>query len=382
MSAPWNTLRECADWIITPSGNQLILKNYAYIEWTDVMEGVDENIRTHRTALEVRMVQDRDVIVESGAVPIQLEDPRVIITRVVYVPGPNFQGDRRLEMDYTTVFPCPITPVFQSVSFALATTDPNTFSLINSTIDASEIGNGVSFAPGSAGEQTSSSVETCAAGQRYYTVTGTIYINLADPDQCYADGTYYFTFGDFAGPATYPLQVTIEDGFNFCAADTLQAGITATLETIGSGPWSVGDKVSFQGNITTTGLPAAQIYLRQAKVYNTKAAYIATRYPKNVFASETTGMTTFGAATAFKSKFVSSYAPGDNVETGTWITQHLAEDTNAATFPAGVARPYLAQVTVFGGTDITTSYLVPVDYGTSGLGFSLELTWRCVSTFL
>jgi hypothetical protein len=91
-----NGLRACPGWQTTVSSDTLILKNYVFVEWTDVMEGLDGNARTHRTALELTLNLQRDVVVESSAVPITLESARLVITRVVYVPGDVGSGDRRL----------------------------------------------------------------------------------------------------------------------------------------------------------------------------------------------------------------------------------------------------------------------------------------------
>jgi len=388
LSNSWTSLRGCLGWETTESGDSIILKNYAFIEWIDLMEGLDGNERTQRTALEVTMNQQRDVIVESEAVPLTLEEPRLVITRVTYVPGSTTDGPRRFEMDWIMIAPCPLTPVLSNVSFALATTDSDTFATSNSTIDMGDMGDGLSFAASQDGTYSTSvdpsSPTNCTAGQRYYTVSGTLHINATSESVCYADGDYFFTFESrvwapdesFTTGPSFVLQASIQDGFNLCAADSLDATVSATLEAIGAGPWTIGDKVTFQGNISTSGLPAAQIYLRQATVFNTKPEYSTARYPKDVFTSAIASLNAFGTATAFKSKFVASYAPGDNVETGAWQENHLSENTDATAFPAGTARPYLTQVTVFGGSSLSSSYLIPEDYGTTGLGFSLQLQWR------
>ncbi len=715
-----NGIRGCPGWQTTVSGDSVILKNYVFVEWTDVMDGLDGNVRTHRTALELTLNQQRDVVVESSAVPITLEEARLVITRVVYVPGDVGSGNRRYEVDYQIVAPCPLTPYFSSVEMTLQDLDSST-STTSTISNLDVITTPVVFKASQSGQFLASSTTSCSANQRYATHTGTLYIN-APEGTCYADGLYQFnvttnapsvaytgrlegwwgqafdsagvkdgsvgfgwyspnntakalmststmavtsggvywgefnrirrlfngTITHFAGsttglagttdgtllnarfgqleavaadkqgnlyvldstnrnirrinsthvqtlvnlptaswygglaiddasnlyyiaertirkvtlsvgsytdgflvggatsgymegpgnvaqftnpgrltaagdgtlylvdnyrvrrvspsgvvslfagmgngdnaldgavatarfkmpadlalddvgnlfigdygpsgpiirkisngfvttiavssnfsltgltldagavvgfPMTYTQQLeyyggkfwisggdtgygslqtiagaasspsspvyfglnaTIEDGFNFCAADSLNATLSAEMVTLGMGPFSVGSKVSFAGNLTTSGLPPAQIYLRTAIVYNTKTGYAsAGRYPKAVYQSATGPFSTFGTSTEFKAKFVDSlgdyFSGAVDPETGGWTsvsTSHLHENTDPSIYQAGVARPFLAQVIVIGGTDLTSSYLIPSDFGTTGNGFSLELGWR------
>jgi hypothetical protein len=181
----------------------------------------------------------------------------------------------------------------------------------------------------------------------------------------------------------FSIDAVIEDGFNFCSADFLNASLSAEMVTLGTGPFTVGSKVNFAGNLTTSGLPPAQIYMRTATVYNTKDLYAsAGRYPKAIYQSSTGAFSSFGTNTAFKARFVDSlgsFFSGSDPEIGGWTSvsaSHLQENTDQSIYQAGVPRPFLAQVTVVGGSDLTSSYLVPTDYGTSGNGFSLQLTWR------
>jgi hypothetical protein len=756
---PWNDIRECPGWVRTMSSDNstIIFKNYVYVEWADVMENKMENIRTHRTLLAVTLTQQRNVIVEASTVPLTLEEARVLLTRIVYVP-PGVDGIRRFEIDYTVVSPCPFVAYFQQVDFALSSPD-------NSTTSSASI----SWADqpySSLGYQSTSSVGTCAANQRYVTHTGTLLVTA--PSACWADSDYKFTFASIspaftsslvpgsplptfsvthialsqpntgrdglvyafngthadynqspsngtyatnnifawndvvyftdstfprirkiqngfvttlvgstsgfvdgayasakftsledivvdkssgaiyvvddgrvrllfngnvttiagtgtnipfpgrqmqidgagnlyfisgalpdgvtspqgqsivklnrtnnvwtssvlAGSTTfgtadgngtaaafafissiavsklgivyalewssvsgtppllddmilrmilpdgsvttlgqpavsgYPLssalmyagiltndvgdvvwytdteriwqmwpllsglllspdvsnmklvatrdqiwnnsyiqgdeaasltvatakfpftsladmaydngriyvvnqgderivwigvgvpgemetsaretpilmtlETRVEDGFNFCAVDSLSASVTASLSTLGTGSFTVGDKVNFAGNITTSGLPPAQIYLRMATVYNTKSQYAsAGRYPKAVYQSATSGFSTFGTRTAFKAKFVDSlgsfFSGATDPELGGWASvlgSHLEENTDQSVYQPGVARSFLAQVTVVGGNDLSSGYLVPADYGTSGNGFSLGLALR------
>jgi hypothetical protein len=373
-------------------GDDIVLQNYVYIEWTDLPDG--KTSRIHRTSMQFKLTQNRDVDVETNAT-LNFFEPRLTISRVVYVPGDVGAGARRFDLDYQMEIGCPMAPILRNVTFALATTDPNTFASTNSSILQNYVGNGQVFSSTQPGEYETPAIgwtnKVCVAGQETYIVTGTLHVR-ADT-ACYADAEYTFTFshtnwfwnGQWPeilsyGP-TFTLKATINDGFNFCAQDNLNASVVASLQTIGSGPWSVEDKVTFHGNITSVGLPVAQIYLRQAKVYNTKPEYNATRYPKLIFTSATAALSAFGTATEFKSKFISSYYNGSDVEVGTWSTAHLKEDTDRIIYPAGTPRPYLAQVNVVGGTTLSSVYIVPSDYGDANLGFSLELTWRCVAFF-
>jgi hypothetical protein len=185
-------------------------------------------------------------------------------------------------------------------------------------------------------------------------------------------------------PVLFKLQGRVEDGFNFCASDLLNASVSASLSTIGNGPFSVGGVVNFGGNLTTSGLPPAQIFMRAATIYNTKPQYeSAGRYPKAIYQSATDSFSPIGTSTAFKAKFVDSlgtfFAGTTSPEAGGWTSvssTHLQENTDPSIYLAGVPRPFLAQVTVVGGPDLTSSYLVPADFGTIGNGFSLELRWR------
>jgi hypothetical protein len=389
LTAKWdnntsNGIRNCGDWATTVSGDNIILENYVFVEWTDLMGNQAGNVRTHRTALKLTLTQQRDVVVESSAVPIYLESARLVITRVVYFPGDIGAGSRRFEVGYTVVAPCPISPYFNEVNYQLASSvDINgvaTMSGVNQTIAYTATGTGnVVLGPTVNGlfEQTAAPT-SCSASQRYATQSGTLFVNASSG--CWADGAYVFTFASGAanGDFTFDLTATIEDGFNLCAADTLNAGVVAQMSTGGAGPWTVGDIVSFAGNITTSGLPAAEITMRQAVVTNTK-----TSNARVVYTSLTGPFSSFGTQTAFKASFVDAAAVsaifGGSTSTTGWpdvSTNHLTELTDQATYPAGTPRPFAAQVQVFGGSSLTSAYLVPADYGTDGNGFKLTLSFR------
>jgi hypothetical protein len=392
LTAKWdnntsNGIRDCGDWTTTVSGDSVILENYVFVEWTDLMGNQAGNVRTHRTALKITLTQQRDVVVESSAVPIYLESARLIITRVVYFPGDIGAGSRRYEVGYSVVAPCPVSPYFNQVEYQLASSvDTNgvaTMSGVNQTIAYTATGTGnVVFNVGESGlfEQTAAPT-SCSASQRYATTSGTLFVNAGAG--CWADGEYVFTFASGAanGAFTFDLTATIEDGFNLCAADSLNAGAVARMSTGGAGPWTVGDQVSFAGNITTSGLPAAEITMRQAVVTNTKSGNL-----HDVYVSATGAFATFGTATSFKAAFVDGSAVtaifGGSTSTSGWpdvSTNHLTELTDQTTYPAGTPRPFAAQVQVFGGSTLISSYLEPADYGTTGSGFKLTLSFRFVS---
>jgi hypothetical protein len=205
-----------------------------------------------------------------------------------------------------------------------------------------------------------------ATGDVWNNVNGTLVLPLGD--ECWGDGSYDFTFVDTRAtpPIVVQIQGIVEDGFDLCAADTLNASLSATIETQ-TGVVGITDIALFTGNVTSFGLPLAWLTMRQATIFNKRPLHVASgSYPKDIFTVKgRAGKTIFANTT----KWQASWGTENSWEVTGWLSKQQ-------TVQAQVPIPYSVSVVPFGANSLSSGYVIPSDYGESDLSFALRVEWR------
>jgi hypothetical protein len=228
LSGNWTLWSACPGWSRSLQGGVVTMTNYVHLSWKDVLSGGQE--RLHSTSMRLVATLQADLVVESDAA-LYMDSARLVFTSIIYTPTTS-TIDRRVEIAFTLLLPCPFTPNLIQAFLALlvnatdgstTTWSPNFSGCVTGPIRG---GGSLSSTCGTSSIAVNPS--TCTERENVYNGTLTVPMET----YCFADGLFNFTLSSASTPTVkISMSFLLEDEFDLCRADGFNASLTATLDS-------------------------------------------------------------------------------------------------------------------------------------------------------